>query len=57
MDVLADQSITSNNSPVHEVAFLYRLVPGRATASYALFCAHSAGLDDAILKRAMEVCI
>ncbi|XP_078157852.1 MUTS-homolog 5 isoform X3 [Carex rostrata] len=38
-----------------EIVYLYRLVPGQASLSYGLHCAHLAGVPSDVIERAMNV--
>ncbi|KAJ3699033.1 hypothetical protein LUZ61_002738 [Rhynchospora tenuis] len=38
-----------------EIVFLYRLIPGQASLSYGLHCAHLAGIPSGVIERAMNV--
>lgn len=39
----------------HDIVFLYKLTPGRASPSFGVHCARMAGLDGAVLDRAQDI--
>lgn len=44
-----------NGSPIEELVYLYKVVPGTTASSFGIQCGRLAGVDETLLVRAQEV--